>query len=250
MGPKPVINTFGFLDESGLLKSPKTDRFFALGFLKVEYPNALHKKIITLKRQMRYHEEFKFTKLNFWNLKFYEALVDLFFQTENLYFEVLIFDKQKIDIKTYHQDDQFKAYNAFVARLIADSLLEGEQVAVIADDVTTPKDDDFEKVVKKKVKMRLRRKALFGIIRAESHAFSEIQLVDVLLGSVAYAFKVKNRLIKINKKQNPKIRIVKQIQTSLGIPYLSESLTRKLPNKTQFVIREFGSPTKKDSALG
>lgn len=249
-GPKPIQNIFGFLDESGLLKSPLPDKIFALGLLKLHNPRVLHKAIINLKNKESFHEELKFTKINNYNLSIYEKLIETYFSTYFTSFSALIFDKTKIDIKNYNNKD-YTAYNSFVGKLIAESMNPGEYIVVIADDITTPKDDVFEKDVKKKVRARLRRNALFGIIRAESHAFCELQMVDILLGSVSYAFKIKNKLIITPNKNNPKLRLVKLIQRHLNIQLLSESLERKMSNGRYFKIKEYGKslPKKIDSAL-
>src|SRR3989338_5252191 len=91
-GPKNITNVFGFLDESGLLKSPMADKIFALGLLKLISPRYLHKKIVNLKNQMNFHEEFKFTKINNSSLKAYKKLIDNYFDTHFTSFS-LVFDK-------------------------------------------------------------------------------------------------------------------------------------------------------------
>jgi hypothetical protein len=85
------------------------------------------------------------------------------------------------------------------------------------------------------VREKLRRNALFGIVRVESHAISELQIVDVLLGSVGYAFKLKYN------NQSPtraKLAILKHIQSKLGISTLSESIRRR-KSGGYFEIKEF-----------
>lgn len=237
-GPKQVKNVFGFLDESGLLHTPKTDRVFALALLKLQHPSVLHRQIIKYKQKHLFFQEFKFSNLTNKNFSLYRGLIDLFFGVPNSYFHILVFDKNKVDIKRYHNNNQFKAYNAFVARLIADCLDSGEYISMIADDVTTPKDDNFEREIRYKVKRRLRRNALFGIVRAESHSFSELQITDLLLGIVAYAFKVKYKVITPNDK-TPKLRLVKHLQKKLSISILSEFMNRKMRFGRIFKIEEF-----------
>lgn len=237
-GPKPNKNVFGFLDESGLLHTPKTDRVFALGLLKIHHPSLLHRQIIKYKQKTKFFSEFKFSHLSTQNYPLYEGFIDIFLRVPDTYYHALIFDKEKIDIKRYHNNNQFKAYNAFVARLISDCLEAGEYITVIADDVTTPKDDNFEKEIKQKIRRRLRRNALFGIARAESHSFSELQVVDVLLGAIAYSFKIKYGLVRPNKGK-PELKLVKHIQKILNIPLLSERLDRRMRFGRYFKIEEF-----------
>jgi hypothetical protein len=71
--------------------------------------------------------------------------------------------------------------------------------------------------------------------RLESHAVSEIQLCDVMLGTIAYAYKIKHGLV---KAKQGKVDIVKHLQKRLGVDLISESLDRKLPGKKRFTITE------------
>ncbi|MDO8341063.1 MAG: hypothetical protein Q7T59_03750, partial [Candidatus Woesebacteria bacterium] len=188
--------------------------------------------------------EFKSTDIANKNINIYKKLIDIYFDTKFTYFSVAVFDKDSIDIKKYHKDNQYSAYNAFTAKLISESLDISEYIAVIADDVTTPKDDNFEKSIKIKIKKRLRRNALFGIIRAESHAFTMLQMVDVLVGLVAYSFKIKFHQIKPDNK-NPKLRVLKYLQSKLNEPVLNNNIERKMSFDRIFKIKEINFKSKK-----
>jgi hypothetical protein len=241
-GPKPNISTFGFIDEVGILHSPQEDRVFGLGLLKIQHPSDIHKLIIQYKNKTKYYDEFKFRDVNPRNLPLYKGFIDLFFNTKNVTFCSLIFDKASLDIHKYFHDNYFKAYNAFAAKLIAESLETGEYITVLADDINTPKDDNFEKEIRSKVKMKTRRDALFGVCRLESHAVSEIQMVDVLLGVVAYSFKIKYGIVKPNKK-NAKFQLVKHIQKHLNVDQLSTSHKHSLRFGRRFSVKEFQGGT-------
>jgi hypothetical protein len=231
---------FGFVDETGLLYTPKTDRVFGLGLLKLHHPSNLHRAIINFKNSRQVRKEFKFTDVRHHNVALYKDLIDLFFQTPNENFSCLMFDKRKVDIDHFFSSDYHKAYNAFTAKLIAESLNKGEYIAVIADDVSTPKSDNYEKEVKNKVKIKARRNALFGICRVESHAVSEIQMTDVLLGTVAYAFKLKYKLIRLNQR-GAKYRLVQHLQKKLGVSDLSQKFRKRLKKGCSFAIHVFQS---------
>ncbi len=252
-GPKQKINYFGFLDEVGLLHSPKEDRVFGLGLLYVHKPSALHKKIVSYKDKTDFRGEFKFSNVRDDNLTLYKGLVDIFFSTPHLKFNSLFFDKQGLDIKKYFKSNHNKAYNAFAGKLIASSLGAGEYMVVLADDVSTPKADTFEKDTKRKIRASTRRNALYGICRVESHAVSEIQLVDVLIGCVAYAFKLKYGLISIRGgRKSAKYRLMAHVQKKLGVKQMAETGSYRLGYGRSFEITEFkGNIEKKiDSALG
>lgn len=240
-GPKPRINLFGYLDETGLLHSPATDKVFGLGLTICHNPKQLHRDIINFRNKRKFYKEFKFTDIRNENLPVYKGLIDIFFNSKNVSFSCLVFDKKQLDLKKYFKGDYERAYGVYVARLVSGAL-EAEAskgsnyIVILADDVSTSKDDKFEKVVKDKVKMRLRRNAVFGVARLESHAITEIQMTDVLLGIVAYSFKVKFGLVKAS---GAKLQMVKYLQKKLDIEKLSQSHERKMRGGLRFNVEEF-----------
>lgn len=236
---------FGFMDETGLLHTPATDRIFALGLLKLECSSRFHREIINFKNRKRFHGEFKFVEVSDKNWRLYGYFLDIFFNILGGSFYALVFDKQYLDINKFFKGNHEKAYNSFVAKLIALGLDKSEYITILADDVSTPKSDNFEKQVKYKVKERLKRNALFGIIRVESHAVSEIQMTDVLIGLIGYAFKLKYHLIK--KIDRGKLRLLKKLQTDLRIDFLSEGVDKKIRGGGKFFVKEFSY--KNDRAL-
>jgi len=237
-GPKSAKNTFGFMDEVGLLHSPHTERVFGLGLLKLHHPSELHRKILNYKNKTRFHSEFKFADVNNKNLKLYKGFIDLFFETKHSCFNCILFDKQNLDLKNHFKNNHYRAYNSFTGKLIAESLDTGEYIVVLADDLSTPKHDNFEKEVKHKVKLKARRNALYGICRLESHAVSELQMVDALIGTVAYAFKVKYGVAGSNRK-SAKFRLLVHLQNKLNTDYLAESHDYKLKYGIKFKVNEF-----------
>lgn len=240
-GPKTRVNLFGYLDETGLLHSPSTDKVFGLGLTICHNPKKLHRDIINFRNRRKYYAEFKSTDIRKQNLRIYKELIDIFLDSQNVSFSSLLFDKKHLDLEKYFEGNYERAYGVYVAKLIADAL-EAESskgsnyIVILADDVSTSKNDRFEKVVKDKVKMRLRRNAVFGVARLESHAITEIQMTDVLLGIVAYAFKVKFGMV---KGEGAKLEMVKYLQKKLAIDRLSETQTVKKRGGWRFSVEEF-----------
>lgn len=240
-GPKPRVNLFGYLDETGLLHSPATDKVFGLGLTICHNPKKLHRDIINFRNKRKYYKEFKSTDIRKENLPVYKGLIDIFFDSRHVSFSGLLFDKKQLDLNKYFRGDYERAYGVYVAKLVADALEEesskgSNYIVILADDVSTSKDDQFEKVVKEKVKMRLRRNAVFGVARLESHAITEIQMTDVLLGIVAYAFKVKFGMV---KGKGAKLEMVKYLQKKLDVDKLSESQKIKKRGGLRFSVEEF-----------
>lgn len=242
-GPKPTSNVFGFIDEIGLLTTPKSDQLFGLGIVKLEHPSFLHREIVTYKNKFDYHTEFKFSDVSPHNLIHYKNLLNIYFSLTNSYLSCLMLDKSKFDIKTYFKNDYQKAYNSFLAKMVADSLDTSEYIVLLADDISTPKTDTFENAIKSKIKKRTRRNALFGICRLDSKAVSEIQVVDVLLGTIAYAFKIKYGLI-TPKRSNPKFKLLKHLQKHINTDFLAESNEFKLRYGRTVKIEEYAGKLK------
>lgn len=237
-GPKPRKNIFGFFDETGYLRNPETDRMFGLGILTAHHPSSLHRAIIKYKNSKNYHEELKFTYASKYNLPLYKGFIDLFFNESDLTFHSLLFDKAKLDISKHFAGDFDRAYNSFTAELISRTIDTSDYITILADDVETKKNNNFEKDIKEKIKAKCRRNALFGICRLESHAVSEIQLTDVLLGTVAYAYKLKYKFVSPGKN-SAKLQLVKHLQKRLDIDILTKDVNRNMKRGLKFHIDEF-----------
>ena len=231
-------HVFGFLDETGLLHSPSSDQFFGLGLLIAQHPSEIHRHIIAYRNKMNYGGEFKFSDVRQENLRLYTGLVDLFFLCRDLRFYCSFYDKRKLDVPGQFKKGYDSAYNTFAARLVASAVSNSEYIALLADDVSTKKDNNFERQIREKVKQKARRNALFGICRLESHAVAEIQLVDVLVGSVAYAFKIKHRQLHASHK-SAKLQLVKHLQKKLAIETIAEKLNRKMLHGLRFSVEEY-----------
>jgi len=237
-GPKPRTHVFGFMDETGLLHNTKTDRIFALGLLMSQNTRELHRNIINLKNRRGYHREFKFTDISDKNQQVYIDLIDVFFDCTNNRFHCLVVDKDLYQV--VKNEKNHTAYNKLAARLIAGSIdykqsRSSEYVTVLADDVSTSKDDKFEKIIREAIKKKQRRNALFGIARLESHAVSEIQLTDVLLGLVAYSFKIRLGAV---SGSGAKLRLLKHLQKKLQVQELSHEQAIKLARGEVFQVIE------------
>lgn len=238
-GPKPRLHVFGYLDETGLLHTAHTDRLFGMGLLVCPNPRELHRAIITLKNKRQYHKEFKFSDVTKQNLRVYLELIDIFFSCTNNRFHVCIVDKQLVSIVS-PRGHHTAAYNKLAGRFVAGAVDKGktknsEYITLLADDISTNKDDKFERVIRDTVRRKLRRNALFGIARLESHAVSEIQIVDVLLGLVAYSYKIKLGLV---RGSGAKLRLLKHLQKKLSVAELSGEQVIKLRRGDLFEVKE------------
>ncbi len=234
-GPKPQRNLVGYLDETGVLHR-KEDKIFGLGIICSPNINNLHRKLINFRNRANFHSEFKFSKVSTTNVLYYKGLIDEVFENPETMFICYVYDKLELSIKNH-----YKAYNSFCGKLISDVVLSfnnnfSNYITVLADDLSTSKDDHFEREIKSKAKQITRRNAVTNIIRLESHAVTEIQVCDVLLGIIAYAFKVEMGII--DNPNKAKLQLVKHLQKKLRVNFISTDLDRKVKG-VRIKIKEF-----------
>jgi hypothetical protein len=236
-GPKQRAHVFGYLDETGLLHTPPTDKFFGLGLLIVQNPRYIHRAIIRLKNQQQFYNEFKFTSVDRMNLPIYKRFIDIVFDTVNLRFNAIIVDKAKITVNKNYTEK----YNKYAGYLAARSIDQtnsdtSEYITILADDVSTNDiDDKFERIIRDQIKKKVRRNALFGICRLESHAVTELQICDVLIGAVAYACKMSEGIV---RSKTAKAQLVKYIQGKMNTFSIALNLSLRLRNGIIFNIEK------------
>src|SRR5581483_1539562 len=233
-GPKPRRDLQGYIDETGLLHREE-DRIFGLGLLVSPNINVLHTALIRYRNRAKYHKEFKFTSVGTHNILYYKGLINEFFKVPNSTVLAVVYDKKQLKIRDHH-----KAYNSFCGSIIADfinslsSQKTTDYITILADDVSSPKSDHFEREIRSKIRTKTRRNALTSLIRLESHAVTEIQLCDVILGAVAYGYKIHMGIVKSPDKA--KLQLVKHIQKQVGVPALSIAMERRVKNGIRFAI--------------
>ncbi|QQS20112.1 DUF3800 domain-containing protein [Candidatus Saccharibacteria bacterium] len=240
-GPKGQMCVWGYLDETGSLGSP-TSGIFGMGLLVTPSPRILHKRVSDLRSQLNYKGEFKFSNVRINSLPLYKKLLDVYFESVNARFTARIYLRDNFRADLHVTGEVYKVYNRISARLISSALDKGkytqsDYIAVIADDISTQVDDNFESEIRAYLRGKHRRNALFGMSRAESHAFAELQVADVLLGTVAYAFKLKHGLL--DTQPNPgKLEIVKHLQAHLGVDSLADNVMVKRKYGHRFEISD------------
>lgn len=90
-------------------------------------------------------------------------------------------------------------------------------------------------MVRNRIRLVTRRNALFGICRIESHAVTELQICDVLIGAVAYAHKMRVGSV---STRGPKAQLVKYLQQKLNVNSLSRNLDLHLHNGLVFCVTQ------------
>lgn len=230
--PKIKENNFiGFMDETGIL-SDEGQRFFALGLLILSDTSILYAELWKLKNKVesfldqKYKSykkpfEFKFTKINKANFNFYLDLLELYFNFPDFRFCCFVLDKEdpKIDIGQYDTWDYYIKYSITV---IKNNVRKNENLFVIADYLGKPNDslEYWEKSVNTIPNV-------YNAIMVESHASLFIQLVDVLIGSVTYGYKIEKQSLEPNKK---KLAVYEYVTNKLNRKSLVGGFTETNPS--------------------
>lgn len=258
-----MSNYFVFADESGTLIS---DRYFGIGVLVLSEPEYLYTsvqksfdKIRTLSKNQRektiteylqnneYHKlskyssqqlpfELKFTNINSLNNSVYLELIRNYFTFPSAKFSAIIVDREDPNFNPSPKfSNTWDMYSGLFSTLIAGLLrnLNNSQICLLPDYLYVPNDygETFEKTIKRKLKKRLQdemyTKSIFNITRLESHSHLLIQLVDILLGSILYDFKISSGLIQPNKRKEA---VVDEIRKNINKSTLAGNYTVNSPS--------------------
>ncbi len=166
-----------------------------------------------LRDQKEFRAEMKWSEVRKNSIPIYRKALGYFFDCTEAQFACFITDKTVNDpIRRF--GNQWRAYERLAAQLIADNVGKNERITVLADEYSTPSNETFEENVRELVGKRLGREALCGVCRMRSTGVDLFQILDVLLGSVAYDYKVMAGLTSTN---NPKGRLLSYIKDRFEI---------------------------------
>lgn len=184
-----IWTKFCFLDETGSLATSE-DPFFTIGLLKMSQPYYLQSKIQYERSKRGFYDELKFNKLSKNNIDFARFAIGALFDTKSINFYSYTTNKKS----NYFQDnlggDQWIAYEKITLKLLDAALSENEILILVADHVTTPKDVKFEVNTKKNFNSSKKRLALAGVCRFDSKSNDLLQVIDLIIGAIAYDLKM------------------------------------------------------------
>ncbi len=181
-----------FMDETGALK---TDRIFAVGILKCPTPAVVQRPLTLMRDRRHFYDELKWNDLNRRGLlPTYVEAVDAFFRCSEATFACFVADKSKAD-PVARFGDHWKAYEGLASQLIVGNIAPQEYVAILADEYSTPSGITFEEDLQAHVERVLKRRAIVGVCRMRSTGVDLFQVLDLLLGAVAYDYKIHTGLV-------------------------------------------------------
>lgn len=208
-----------YCDESGHLEKDQV-KVMVLGsvWCNAEKTTEISKRLreIKIEHGLSANFEIKWIKVSPAKLDFYLAVIDYFFDDDDLNFRAIVIpDKAKLDHEKNFQDHNtwyYKMYYVLLRTLInpeAENFIYldikdtrgGEKVAKLHD-VLSSATADFDRSIVKRIQ------------QVRSHEVEQVQLTDLLIGAISYI----NRDLKSN---SAKLALIKRIRERSGL-----SLTR------------------------
>jgi Protein of unknown function (DUF3800) len=161
--------------------------------------------------------EMKFKNINSTTLQRYEWLISEYFLFSECHFCCLIIDRHANPIPTGM--DYLDAYLNSLFMLVKNNVGNHEFI-FLPDDISVPSGKSYESIMRKKCENASKR--CLAIHRLASHSSLFLQLVDVLIGAVAYECK--------GGTDQFRLKICNKIQSKIGVNTLNCNFTKKLPN--------------------
>lgn len=229
--------SFCFFDETGLLRSTR-DPFFAVGMIKCENPYKLYLKIKTIRDKHHFYDEMKWNAIYYKNASLLNEFINIFHNEQSATFSCTIFRKNELHFQKYFSGDLWKAYESFTVMELESNIGKNEIVVVLADDLSTPANLEFEKHVRDRINKKFDRLAVHGVCRVYSKGVELIQLTDVILGAIIYDFKLKDNLIPNPSKA--KRKVLNHLREVAGIQKFYKGIKNKRFNVRVFNPKSFG----------
>lgn len=225
----------GFFDEAGAISS---DRFFVVGLLKIEDHSTLLKQVKNIRRRHKYWGEFKWASLTQENRGAYEDLISLLVSS-TAKFSCFVADRHVAD-PVARFGNTFKAYEKLATQLLIGSVRPYELIAVLADNYSAPNSFSFEITVRTECNSRLSRLAVVSVVQVDSGATEGLQLVDVLVGAVAFGFKADCGLA---NHKSLKGKVAKGLRELVGVPdfnlgYTGDGFAVRIYEHTAWLVRQ------------
>ncbi|MFZ4648452.1 MAG: DUF3800 domain-containing protein [Patescibacteria group bacterium] len=209
-----IWSKFCFLDESGSLSNLR-EPLFTLGIIKISQPFYLSSKISYERSKRQFFDEVKFNKLSKNNINFAKFVVDSFLDTKSLNFYSYTLDKEGDFFKSNFAKDPWEAYEEISLALLSDAVLAHKEILIlIADYITTPNSVKYEVNIKKIMNAKKGRLAMAGVCRFDSKSNDLLQVVDLLIGIIAYDLKISAGMVTGDKF---KIQLVNYFKENLGV---------------------------------
>ncbi|MFH1412583.1 MAG: DUF3800 domain-containing protein [bacterium] len=227
---KDIKSLFCFLDETGLINSPR-DKFFALGIIKSSNPERIYNKIRKIRDRYNYREELKWSNLDR-KIRF-DVAREFFniFLSEKAIFNCLILNKEELDFESHYNNDLYKVYRSFTVVLL--KLIIGkypkEVLILLCDDYFSPEGTDLEITIKKFVNDHYQKFVIAGVCQIDSRSSDLLQLTDLILGTILCSLKIQNNIIIKNTYKRKFLNFVYQ-KLKINNSFFKNELNQEISN--------------------
>jgi hypothetical protein len=233
---KKLSTPFVFLDETGSIND-RANRYFAIGIIKSKQPYFLDYVIRLIRQKFNFFDEIKWNTISKQKVPILKEIIDQFFVHGDISFATILVNKESDEFDKFFNNDPYSAYQKLSELLIKHTIRKNEVITILADYISTPKHIHFEVDTKHAVNKQLKRLAVAGIHRIESSATNLLQLTDLLLGAVAYEYKIVNGLARGDPHKK---EVMEHLRNKVGCQNFSIS------DKTEkFTVIEFEKPFRK-----
>ncbi|MEW6717259.1 MAG: DUF3800 domain-containing protein [Chloroflexota bacterium] len=203
-----------YCDESSISSA----RYMLIGGLWVPWETeaTLKAMLSAVRATRKLRAEMKWTKVSHKMLPAYRDFVDMFFSEDTLSFKCIVLDTHVLDHQTYHRGDKELGFYKFYFQVVSRNLLAGNLYWLYTDERKNRKPYRLE-VLKLTVNRWWNKQAGVQPLRAveprRSHDEDILQLADILLGAIAYAWN--------GRRNSPaKLALIEHIAHRLGWPTL------------------------------
>lgn len=230
-----------YCDESrqDLLVSPKsinqTAQYCCIGGLMVptESRDGLKEKILKLKVKYCALGEIKWSTVSPSKLPLYLDLIDLFFDTPDLFFRTIVIDATKIRNNTFNENDHELGYYKFYYLLLYHWFVCDSKYRVFTDQKTNRDKKRLQELMRiVNVKFAL-NSPLESIQAIDSKESLILQMQNIIMGAVGYKYNFQGKGCSSAKKQ-----IVERIESHLGHFIKSTSINAQKFNVFEICLRE------------
>lgn len=153
-----------------------------------EYKNIVLKKLKELKKQYNYNLEIKWRKVSPKTKDFYIALVNFFFDN-NLNFYSILIDKEKLNLKDYHNDDEELAFYKYYYFLLKNRFQDWNDYYLYLDQRNKKDKDRIKKISEffdYESQTRIQSFNIRHIWEYDSNIHLLIQIADFFIWAVCY----------------------------------------------------------------
>lgn len=197
-----------YCDESSV--ENKNLRFMVIGslFLPRDKKQIKVKQIKQLLKKNRAYNELKWSKTTRRNFKAMKSIVDYILRDSDFSLRFIIVDKKKIDLETYHENDEELAFFKFYYLMLRNRLLDGNSYYIFLDKKPTRERNRIQSLSSFLKAYIYKHRSDCSIKHIQAYNSNEnifIQLIDLLTGAVAYSRNHK-------KDKSPKSCLLRKIE--------------------------------------